>query len=418
MSKTKSKALQNEAGFEVFCGIDVARETHHAVALNRDGDRLVDRPLPNAEPDLVKLFDQLQDQGRVLVVVDQLASIGALAIAVARARNIAVAYLPGLSMRRIADLYPGEGKTDARDAHIIADAARTLPHALRRVGPDEQTTVELAVLAGYDADLAAESTRLINRLHDALLHVHPTLERLLGKHFHCPGVLRLLAATGTPTAIEEIGEPGITALITDGSPRLARTLPERIITALADQSVTIPATQQYGRVIRGLAGQLLTVLDQRDTLRGELQELLAAHPLAEIITSMPGVGPRTAIELLRTVGDGSAFPSAAHIASYAGLAPATRQSGRSIKGEHQPRRGNRALKGALYLSAFASLRHPPSRSYYDRKRAEGKSHTAALTCLARRRVDVLHAMLRDRQPYQPDHLDPTAPSTANKPAAA
>lgn len=91
---------------------------------------------------------------------------------------------------------------------------------------------------------------------------------------------------------------------------------------------------------------------------------------------MPGVGPRTAIELLRTVGDGSAFPSAAHIASYAGLAPATRQSGRSIKGEHQPRRGNRALKGALYLSAFASLRHPPSRRYYDRKRAEGKSHTA------------------------------------------
>lgn len=418
MSKTKSKVLPSEAGFEVFCGIDVARETHHAVALNRDGDRLVDRPLPNAEPDLVTLFKQLQDHGQVLVVVDQLASIGALAIAVARAHGIAVAYLPGLSMRRIADLYPGEGKTDARDAHIIADAARTLPHALRRVGPEEQTTVELAVLAGYDADLAAESTRLINRLHDALLHVHPALERLLGKHYHCRGVLRLLAATGTPTAIGQIGQAGITALINDGSPRLARTLPGPILTALAEQSVTIPATAQYGRVIRGLAGQLLTVLDQRDILGGELQELLAAHPLAAIITSMPGVGPRTAIELLRTVGDGSAFASAAHIASYAGLAPATRQSGRSIKGEHQPRRGNRALKSALYLSAFASLRHPPSRTYYDRKRAEGKSHTAALTCLARRRVDVLHAMIRDRQPYQPEHVDPTTEPTANKPAAA
>jgi hypothetical protein len=127
-------------------------------------------------------------------------------------------------MRRIADLYPGEGKTDARDAHIIADAARTLPHALRGVGPDEQTTVELAVLAGYDADLADESTRLINRLHDALSHVHPSLERLLGKHFHCPGVLRLLTATGTPTAIGQLGEAGIATLMTDGSPRLARTL--------------------------------------------------------------------------------------------------------------------------------------------------------------------------------------------------
>ena len=133
---------------------------------------------------------------------------------------------------------------------------------------------------------------------------------------------------------------------------------------------------------------------------------------------MPGVGPRTAIELLRTVGDGSGFPSAAHIASYAGLAPTTRQSGRSIKSEHQPRRGNRALKSALYLSAFSSLRHPSSRAYYARKRAEGKNHTAALTCLARRRVDVLHAMIRDRQPYRPDHLSATAQRPEKRAAAA
>jgi transposase len=140
--------------------------------------------------------------------------------------------------------------------------------------------------------------------------------------------------------------------------------------------------------------------------------------LAEILTSMPGVGPRTAIEVLRTVGDGATVPSAAHVASYAGLAPATRQSGRSIKGEQQARRGNRSLRSALYLSAFASLRHPASRTYYDRKRAEGKSHTAALTCLARRRVDVLYAMLRDRQPYRADALDPTRTPTSPPPLAA
>jgi hypothetical protein len=163
--------------------IDVAREMHHAVALNRADDRLVDRPLPNAEPDLIKLFDQLQDLGRVLVVVDQLASIGALAIAVARSRGIAIAYLPGLAMRRIADLFPGVGKTDARDAHIIADAARTLPTRFAGSAPTSRPPSSLAVLAGYDADLADESTRLINRLHDALSHVHPTLERLLASTF-------------------------------------------------------------------------------------------------------------------------------------------------------------------------------------------------------------------------------------------
>jgi hypothetical protein len=145
----------------------VAREVHHAVAVDRGGRRLADRPLPNDETALRTLFIELAEHGRLLVVVDQPASIGALAIAVARSMGVEVGYLPGLAMRRIADLYPGEGKTDARDAFVIGDAACTLPHALRRVGPDEQTVTALGVLAGYDADLAAESTRLINRLHDA-----------------------------------------------------------------------------------------------------------------------------------------------------------------------------------------------------------------------------------------------------------
>jgi len=121
---------------------------------------------------------------------------------------------------------------------------------------------------------------------------------------------------------------------------------------------------------------------------------------------MPGVGLRTAIKILTIVGDGSAFPTAGHLAAYAGLAPVTRRSGSSIKGETRSQRGNHALKSALFLSAFASLADPTSRAYYDRKRAAGKRHNAALICLARRRVDVIFAMLRDRKPYAP-------PATSN-----
>jgi len=116
--------------------------------------------------------------------------------------------------------------------------------------------------------------------------------------------------------------------------------------------------------------------------------------------SMPGVGIRTAARLLLDIGDGSAFPTAGHLAAYAGLAPVTRRSGRSIHGEHPSRGGNKHLKRALFLSAFAALHDPDSRAYYDRKRAAGKKHNAAIICLARRRVDVLHAMLRNGSHYQ------------------
>ncbi len=146
--------------YVVFCGLDVGKAEHHACALDRSGRRLHDRPLPNDETALVQVFTKLTAHGPTLVIVDQPASIGALSIAVARSLGIEVAYLPGLAMRRIADLHPGEGKTDARDAYIIADAARTMPHTLRRVGTDDETLAELTVLAGYDDDLAAQSTRL------------------------------------------------------------------------------------------------------------------------------------------------------------------------------------------------------------------------------------------------------------------
>lgn len=166
--------------FAVFCGLDVGKSEHHACALDTAGKRVHDKALPNDETALRTVFTALAEHGRVLVVVDQPTSIGALAVAVARSLGIDVAYLPGLAMRRIADLHPGQGKTDARDAHVIAEAARSMPHTLRRVGTDNETLAELSVLAGYDDDLAGQSTRLTNRLRDALLHVHPALERLLG----------------------------------------------------------------------------------------------------------------------------------------------------------------------------------------------------------------------------------------------
>jgi hypothetical protein len=56
----------------------------------------------------------------------------------------------------------------------------------------------------------------------------------------------------------------------------------------------------------------------------------------------------------------------------------TRQSGTSIHGEHAPRGGNRQLKRAMFLSAFAALHGPASRTYYDRCRARGKTHIQAL----------------------------------------
>jgi len=387
--------------YTVFCGLDVGKEAHHACALDPDGRRLFDAPLPQDEGRLRDLFDRLAQRGPVLVVVDQPNTIGALPIAVARAMGLDVAYLPGLAMRRIADLHPGTAKTDARDAYVIADAARVMPHTLRRVDVGEEALTELNVLVGFDDDLAAEATRLVNRLRGLLTQVHPALERVLGPRIHTKAVMALLSRYGGPTGLRKAGRGRLLATARKANPRGAADLVDHLLAALDEQTVVVPGTSAAETVVPRLAASLRDTLDQRAVIAAQVEQVLDAHPLAAVLTSMPGVGVRTAARILLEVGDASSFPTAGHLAAYAGLAPVTRRSGISIRGEHPPRSGNKQLKRVLFLSAFAALRADPvSRAYYDRKRAEGKRHNAALICLARRRTDVLYAMIKTKTNYQ------------------
>ena len=389
-------------GVDVFLGLDVGKGEHHATALTPAGKKVLDKRMPNSEPKLREVFAKLATKhGTVLVVVDQPASIGALPLAVARDMGCEVAYLPGLTMRRIADLYPGEAKTDARDAFVIADAARSMPHTLRAIEPADEAIAELEMIVGFDDDLAGEATRVSNRLRGLLTQIHPHLERVLGPRVQHPGVLALLQRFGSPALIRKAGRRRLITLIRPKAPRMAERLVDDILAALDEQTVVVPGTDAAALIVPSLAGSLTAVLDQRKLLAARIEELLETHPLCRVLTSMPGIGVRTGARILIDVGDGSRFPSAAHLAAYAGLAPATRSSGSSIRGEQPSRRGNKQLKRAFFLSAFAALNDPASRAYYDKKTAQGKHHTQALLCLARRRADVLFAMLRDGTFYEP-----------------
>lgn len=391
--------------YAVYLGLDVGKGEHHACAVDPAGKRVHDKPLPQDEAQLTALFEQLAVHGPVLAVVDQPASIGALPVAVARACGVDVAYLPGLAMRRIADLHPGNAKTDARDAHVIAEAARTMPHTLRRVDMNDDALADLEVIVGFDDDLAGGVTRVTNRIHGLLTQIHPALERAIGLKLHHKAVLELLSRFGGPSGLRAAGRRRLLATARPRAPRSYTKIVDAIMAALDEQSVTVPGTKAAELVLPKLADQLADLLTQREEAAGQVEEILDAHPLSPVLISMPGVGVRTAARILLEVGDGTAFPTAGHLAAYAGLAPVTRRSGSSIRGEHPSRAGNKNLKRALFLSAFAALHDPTSRAYYDRKRAQGKKHNAALICLARRRCDVLYAMLKHGTLYQ-------APNTA------
>lgn len=127
---------------------------------------------------------------------------------------------------------------------------------------------------------------------------------------------------------------------------------------------------------------------------------------AELLRSMPGFGALLAAEFLAsTGGDLSVYTNPGRLAGVAGLAPAPRDSGKIRSNHHRPRRYDRRLLRACYLAAMVSVQQKTeSRAFYDRKRAEGKSHVQAILALARRRLNVIWAMFRDNRTYTPPPL--------------
>lgn len=393
---------------DVWIGLDVGKEEHFADVLDDSGDALFGRSVRNDEADLEALLERASMHGTPGLVIDQPGSIAQLAIAVAARREVPVAYVPGLVMRRAADLYPGEAKTDRRDAFVLADTGRMRRRQVHWLDTaSDELLARLRVLNGYDIDLAADLTRVSNRLRDALVSISPALERAVGSKLGHAGVRDLLVKFATPSALAAAGKARIANTVKKRSPRMADKVTAAVLDALEAQTVTLPAEATVGRVIVELAGELDRVHRRRDTLAAEIEEAFLAHPFGPVLVSMPGIGPRTGARILAEIGDGSRFANGSKLASYAGLAPVTRQSGTSIRGESKSRRGNHRLKNAMFLAAFASLHSPDSRRFYDRKRAEGKKHNAALICLARRRCNVILAMLRTGQHYiDPSHNNP------------
>ncbi|EXJ52315.1 transposase IS110 [Microbacterium sp. MRS-1] len=297
---------------DVFVGLDVGKGEHHAVALDRAGQRLYDRPLPNDERRLKAVLDQLAAHGTVLLVVDQPATVGALPVALAQANGVLVGYLPGLAMRRIADLHPGEAKTDARDAFIIAETARTMPHTLRSIQVTDEQVAELSMLCGFDDDLASQITQVSNRIRGLLTQIHPALERVLGPRLDHPAILDLLAHYPSPAAMRTAGEKRLGNRLLKNAPRKGRVWAAEILTALGEQTVVVTGTGAAALVLPRLAEQLAALRRQRDEIAIEVEKLVDQHPLQPVLTSMPGVGVRTAARLLTEVTTKS-FPTAGHL---------------------------------------------------------------------------------------------------------
>lgn len=385
---------------EIWAGVDIGKTHHHAVVINAQGERLLSRRVENDECELLNLLGDVLDISRdVRWAVDLNHGGAALLIGLLVSHDQPVAYLTGLAVHRASGTYRGEGKTDAKDAFVIADQAR-VRHDLGLLRPGDEIAVDLRTLTTRRLDVVFDRTRQINRLRAQLLEIFPALERSL--ELTNQGPIMLLTGYQTPAAIRRAGAKRIETWLKNRKIRGAAALAKSAVEAAQSQHTALPGEELAAAMVVRLAKAVMALDEEVAELDALIEARFREHPHAEVIRSLPGMGPRLGAEFIAaTGGDMDAFGSADRLAGFAGLAPRPRDSGRVSGNLRRPRRYHRGLLRAMYLSAMVSLRCcPASKAYYDRKRGEGKGHKQALLALARRRVNVLWAMIRDGECYQ------------------
>jgi transposase len=382
-----------------FLGVDIGKSGHYAVALDAAGTPIYQTAVTNDEPALRKLVEWAVEH-QASVVVDQPGGTAGLLLQLCWQSDVRIGYLHGLAMARAREFYAGASKTDPKDARVLADVARAHPSRLVWLEPSSEGRAHLELLCGYDADLRSDANRLINRLRALLASHWPAVERAFGERLDSRGVLALVQQYPSGPALKQAGVARLTAALKAHRVQHAEEFAQQLHQAAMAQTVTISGSATAARLISELAVQLAAVLVRRADLDKEIEHAFFALPEAAILHSLPGIGPRLGARIAVEIGSITRFRTPGHLAAYAGLGPTPWKSGTSINANRPSRLGNHRLKNALFLAAFASLRHEPSRTYYDRKRAQGKRHNQALLCLARRRVDVLHAMLSHGTPYR------------------
>ncbi len=379
------------------------------MVIDDSGQLLLSRRVQNDETELLCLIaDVLAIDADVLWAVDLNCGGAALLIGLLVNHDQALLYITGLKVHRAAGTYRGEGKTDAKDAFVIADQARIR----RDLGPlraGDEIAVDLRTLTNRRTDLVCDRTRAINRIRQQLLEYFPALERSLD--LSRKGHLLLLTGYQTPDEIRRLGEQRLAHWLRHRKARNADTVAHLAIEAADAQQTTLPGQKLAAAMVERLAAGVIALNSEIAEIDAMIEERFRRHRHAEVMLTLPGFGPTLAAEFLAaTGGEMTAFGSVDRLAGYAGLAPVPRDSGRTHGNLRRPRRYHRGLLRSCYLAAMASLPAcPTSKAYYQRKRAEGKRHEQALLCLARRRLNVLWAMLRDDSRY---HASPPIPAAA------
>ena len=383
----------------VFVGVDWAEAHHDVCVLDVGGEVLGRRRVADGVVGLGELHaliaEHIEEPEEVSVGIEL--DRGLLVQALVAAGYAVYAVNP-LAAARYRERHAVSGaKSDRGDAKVLADLVRTDRHNHRLLAGDSDIADAVKVLARAHQSAIWSRQRQANSLRSALREFYPAALAAFGTDLTNTDALEVLAAAPTPELGRSLSRSKIaSALRRGGRQRNIDQRSEHIQTALRSAQLTAPPriADAYGVVTRSTVAIITSLNHEIATLEGALGEGFDEHPDAKIIRSLPGLGTILGARVLGEFGDDrTRFANAKCRKNYAGSAPITKASGKSLIVLARHAR-NKRLGDALDQWAFCSLSSSQgARSYYDDLRARGKTHRQALRQVANRWVGILHHCL-------------------------
>jgi transposase len=293
-------------------------------------------------------------------------------------------------------------KTDTIDAYLLAKTGRADLADLHRLTPDSQQITELKLLTRDQDALIRMQTRLVNQLTACLKAYYPVALELFTK-LQQKSTLLFLQTYPTPQAAmaasaEQIKEVLRRAKHSNPIP-VAAEIVERLHQPHLQADVI--TTRTKSRLMLVLVSQLLPLIEQIAQYDKEIATLFLTHEDHEIFASLPRAGKRLAPRLLAEIGDDrERYQDESLLQALGGTSPVLFQSGMYSKA-HRRLGCIKPLRNALHQFAWQTTQSEPwAKQYYQRKRAEGKSHTVAVRALANVWVRIIFALWVNHTCYE------------------
>jgi transposase len=392
----------------LFVGDDWAESHHDVEVMDASGRRLAKARLPEGVAGMARLHSMIAEQigdtpdEEVEVLVGIETDRGPWVLALAAAGYTVFGVNPLQAARYRERLGVSGAKSDAADAHMLADMVRTDSHQLRPIAGDTAEAEAIKVVARTHKTLIWERTRTGQRLRHALREYFPAA-LVAFEDLDAAETLDLLAKAPDPASAAKLTAGQISAALKRARRRGDLTERATVIqAALRTEHLGQPevVTAAYAASVRALLAVLAVVAEQVKTLQGQVEECFGQHPAAEIVMSQPGLGPILGARVLAEFGDDpDRYTSAKARKNYAGTSPITRAFGKKKTVLARFVRNDRLIDALMTQAAGAIRFSPGARAYYDKLRARGAEYNTALRQLANRLVGILHGCLKTGTRY-------------------